>query len=621
MKRKNLLNVALMLMAFLLVWGCDPSDPGSPVSNQAPETRIVVAPLEDAHHDHYVSPSIMFRVRWFGHDVDGEVAGYYLQVDDDPEVWIVRGDSAIAFTASEPDPDNPGMAIPAEHTVKASAVDNEGLRDPTPATRTFTATNYVPEISGFIADFPDSAAVGPGIYFAIEWEDMNPSGMESRVSVDGQPVSEWDTRMEFQFCDLQDPTIIETLEEGIVYPVDVLHLSPGPHTLSVQIRDKGGAVSEPLMRQVTAGDNFVPALESISSVYGASAYYPDGSIFYRSNTVTSFTMNGSASDYFGEIHSYRYRCRYQEIPDNPADSAWGEWAEWSDWGEASFDMENLDIGEYHFQAQCRDWANFESGVMDYILSVVEPKFDSQTLLIIDETRDGNGRVGSPNDLQCDTFYRNVLGVDTTTWETPGGWQVSELDYRSHRINDASYVSARDVFNKRIIIWHTDDKSEFNLADNTRILSEFLDRGGRLIISGWDVLNPFGEGEEITFSSGFAYQYLRLAASTRNNSRAFIGMTGFPDLGYPDLSLDRDKVPSSWDGLDKCWLITPRHRTDPVGGWNGFDENPDFEGENCAVRNFTVVNPWRTIILGFPLYFMQNDQAAEFLAKAIEELDG
>ena len=154
MKQNILLIAAPLFVALLLLWGCETTDPGSPSANQAPETWIVVAPLDDALHDHYISPSVMFHVQWFGHDEDGQVVGYYIQIDDGPEAWTTRGDSAIAFEASTPDPNNPGQTQYAAHTIKVASIDNEGLRDPEPATRTFAAMNDIPEITAFVADFP-----------------------------------------------------------------------------------------------------------------------------------------------------------------------------------------------------------------------------------------------------------------------------------------------------------------------------------------------------------------------------------------------------------------------------------------------------------------------------------
>jgi len=675
MKQKDILKIALpsgfkpvgtknvitpLLMVLLLLWGCEPSNPGSPLENQPPETRIIVAPLEGIIdtvytyvyavdttvtppetlsvdtlieytnvHDHYISPSRMFRVQWFGHDRDGLVKGFYIQVDDGPEVWTVRGDSAISFEALTPDPLIPGGTIPTQHRIRITAVDNEDLRDPTPAERVINVINSQPVISEFIADFSDSSIVGPGIGFEIEWNDLNISGCYFRVTIDGNAVTEWDANTKFRFCNLDDPSIPALLENDVT-SIDINLLTIGEHNLGVEIKDWGGALGDPLIMHITVQDTILPTLEGIETIYGASAYYPDGSIFYRANTTTAFTMIGSASEYHGNVHSYRYRYRYQPIPATPADSAWAEWHDWTDWRPAAFEMTDLTVGEYQFQALCRDWTGTESPVLNYIMSIVEVDFSEQTLLIVDETKSGNGRPGSPNNEQCDEFYRTILEVDTSTWETPTGWQVTEIDYASHKVNDASYISARDVFNKKVIIWHSDDKAQYFISDNIRLLVDYLERGGKLIISGWDVLKPFGGADnpnEITFDAGFAYKYLRIQGGTRSVSGtrdSFIGMLGNTDSGfeYPDsLTVDSEKIPGSWNGPDKCWVLLPRHRTESVGKWIGFNPDDVLNNGDACLRNFNPVNPWRTIVLGFPLYFMKNDEAKEFIGRALVDISG
>jgi len=402
-------------------------------------------------------------------------------------------------------------------------------------------------------------------------------------------------------------------------------VTPGDHDLSVQIKDWGSAEGLSRTRHITVQQDSLPRIIRIESLYGAQAYYSDGSIFYTPNITTSFTIVGSAESYYGQIHSYRYRFRSRAIPNGDGSAIWSDWAEWSQWGQASFQMPDLDVGEYMFETVCRDWAGAESMVQADSIFVVEPDFSRRTILIVDETKDGNGRAGSPNDLQCDNFYRDILSIDTLTMTTTSGWGVSEIDYSQHQKNGVSYISALDVFDKRLIIWHGDDKSQTKLGENTRILSDYLDKGGKLILSGHNVLAPFTEENVPVFTSGFVFKYLRLSGASKtteaNTTGGLIGMEGLAEKGYPvTISLDMDKISSRWKGLDNCWTFTPRHRTESIGTWMGFNELSEWQGLSCCVRNFNPVNPWRTIVTGFPLYFMVNEEAKEFIERAIEDIN-
>jgi len=625
MKTINLLLFTVLFLAMAMLWGCEPTDPGSPMSNQPPDTRIVVAPaLPDTvidttavdttiiqhHSDHYVSTSTMFHVQWFGSDMDGKIVGYWVSVDGGAPVYTASTDSLMAFESSILDPNDPGRML-MDHVLTVAAQDNEGLKDPSPARRDFISINYPPAISAFNADFAEGDTVGAGITFSVTSTDANPSGMLFQLSLDGEVVGSWDSRNAFQFCDLGDPALLGVLDQGAYRPLDYLKLAPGTHTLKIEAKDLGGAMATPVERHIAVIDSTKPTVTSVQSVYGASDYYPDGSVYYQDETVTNITLGGDASSYSGVVNSYRYRYHYDvQIRATPE---WGDWLAWSSWGGSSFDLVNLPAGMYGFELQCRDYAGAFGDTLTYEMTIAQADFNKNTILIIDETRDGNGRPGSPDDAQCDDFYNGILsglGAD---------WTVQNLDYATHKVGIESYVSARDVYDQKIVIWHSDDKSDQNLGKHTTILSEYLSTGGRLIISGQDLLKNFKDGDTLTFSSGFVYTYLRIIGGKRNLARDFIGVTGDLAYGYPDMQYDPAKIPASWTGIDNCWVLTPAHRTEPVAGWRTLSLNPIYEGHPASVANLSPIRDWRTIVLGFPLYFMKQDQAQLFIQKAIEDL--
>ena len=630
MKRFNLRIAATLLPALMLLWGCEPADPGAPMANQPPSTRIVLAPmLADTtyvynadssavidtiivqhHPDHYVSTSSMFRVQWFGNDPDGTVGGYLISVDAGAEFWTTRGDSLFSFTSSIPDTNNPARMLET-HTLRVAAVDNEGMRDPTPAAQSFESINYPPEISDLVTDFADGATVGAGIALTLEASDPNPSGLLYQLSVDGAVAAAWDTRNAWQFCRTDDPLILGAVNQATVQAVDIAKLPVGSHTLKVEAKDLGGAVASPETISVVVADNLAPTMVSVSSVYGTADYYDDGSIFYKPGTTTSFTMAGSAGAYYGGIANFRYHYRTRAVPDTLADTTgWTNWSDWFAWGSTTFEMADLPAGQYQFEAQCRDFAGVESNTITYQASIVEPRFNRQTILLLDKTADGNGRPGSPNDPQADDFYRAMAAVLT-------GWEVQEVDFRT-----VGFISPLQLFDRRVIVYYADDQSGVKLSDTTlAVLGQYLDRGGRMLVSGWDLINSFlkDTSSTATFSTGFVFKYLRCTAATRYNNKDFVGLTGVADYGYPSVEIDPAKLPGSWVGLAKCWKLTPAHRAEAVGLWNSAGHIVGFEGEPVVIRNLSPVNAWKTITLGFPLYFMKEDQAKTFIEKAIVDL--
>jgi hypothetical protein len=612
MKQKTLLA---LLLALPLLWGCEPSDPGSPIANMAPDTRIVVAPLEGDDFDHYVSPESMFRFQWIGSDPDGTISGYYVQVDNGSWIWTTRSDSAIAFSSSESDPNNPGRTIPVAHTVRVRAVDDMGVSDASPATRTFNAINDIPTIDELVTDFVDGDVTGQDVSLSIAWSDSNISGAFFRLLVNGAPVTDWDSRSSYQFCNTSDPTILFSIDEGTEIAIDISRLPAGSRSFSAMVRDWGGAENESASIIVTVSDTLRPAPPAVVSTYEGRDYYPDGSIFYRANATTHFEVTGTAANYYGSIQAYQYRLLQGGV------------GEWSAWGGNTMDAMNLAPGRYRFEARCRDFAGRESDVTSYDLQIIEPQFGGTAgvrILIVDETKEGNGRPGSPDDNQADSLWRAILEYDTITFTTPQGWLVTELNYATHDLGDVKYVSPLDVYDKSLIIWHSDDKSTFDLeagSFNIRLLGEYLDTGGRLFLSGWDLLENFtNDADAVNFSSGaaatFCTRYLRITGGRRTTDRAFTSATGAG--GYPNVQIDAAKVPGSWNAsLDRCWTLYPAHRTQTIANW---DSPPaGFATSGIVMKNFSELLPWRTIVCGFPIYFLRFADANAFVDLAVSEL--
>lgn len=621
MKKTNLFRLALLMAALPFFISCEPSDPGSPMANQAPDTRVSVAPVANSNFNHYVSPEIMFRLQWFGSDPDGIVNGYYVQIDNNAEFWTTRGDSALIFQSAVIDPNDSTKTLPALHTVKVTAVDNLGVRDPSPATRTFSATNYRPEISDVVGPFENGKNIGPGVAFEVKWGDRNPSGASMALWIDGVLADGWDNRSQFQFCKSSDAQMIASIDPAKVRVISTALLTNGAHQFTFKVKDAGGAVSDSVTASMTVNNGYLPTLSPVVSTYRGATYYPDGSIFFSANAVTEFQLAGEAVDrsganpvdYSGSVEAYRWRL-----------IGHGDTTAWSRWGGATIDTLNLSEGNYTFEAQCRDWSGAESVVKAYAFSIINASFATdaeQRVLVIDETFDGNGNLGSPDDGQQDAFWRYILDYDTIAYTSSHGWKMSELDYATHTTpSNVKYISPRNLADKDVVIWHSDDKSEQFLksdANSIRLLKEYLDRGGRLLLCGWDLMSNFTDGTVDTsaFSgSEFPYKYLRVELGTRSQTKTF--GTAIGQAGYADLHVDATKIRANWNGkLDKCWAIKGAHRTVSLETWSG----TPFDGVGVVQKNFSPILAWRTVTCGFPLYFIVRDEAKAFVSRAVTEL--
>jgi len=261
---------------------------------------------------------------------------------------------------------------------------------------------------------------------------------------------------------------------------------------------------------LTVVDTMRPIMDTvITGAYGADEFYPDGSVFYKANRETKLTFSASAAGYYGQINAYRY---HQGEGDFTDEDKWQESAE--------IVLLNASSGEYSFTIMARDVAGELSNTISHRIYILDPAL-TDSILIVDETRDGTGGAGSPSDEQADEFYEAMVGTRPHT----------QLDYATHQVGGISYLSPLDLYRFGLVIYHADDKANFNLSDNQDLLTEYMDRGGKVIFSGWDVLTPFGftAGDSASYSEGsFVYKYMRLFYGVRSsgtNPRECAGFEG------------------------------------------------------------------------------------------------
>ncbi|MBM3329165.1 MAG: T9SS type A sorting domain-containing protein [Calditrichaeota bacterium] len=229
-------------------------------------------------------------------------------------------------------------------------------------------------------------------------------------------------------------------------------------------------------------------------------------------------------------------------------------------------------------------------------------FDDQRILIIDETRDGNGNPGSPDDAAVDEFYAGLMG----------GQDCIALDLLRFSADQQRPLGARDAGRFQAIIWHNDDTSSPLLEPHLPFLMRFVELGGGFIYSGMSIganFIPGYVGGRVSFSVPitrvFGFREAELSVE-----REFSGAT--PEGNWPALNLDRAKVPQNWAGLRNCSYLLggePIYRFRSAIG-SAFHDLP------CASA-FVNEGGGRTLALGFPLYFMEQQGALEFMQQALQ----
>ena len=281
-------------------------------------------------------------------------------------------------------------------------------------------------------------------------------------------------------------------------------------------------------------------------------------------------------------------------------------------------------GEHTISVKARDNTNIEGEVAQVDISLVHPTFEKE-LLIIDETREEEFPSGVDlTDAEVDSFYAGMFGV-----ELQDMWDYEFHKLRVSEVEDR--VPPLDILGQyKTVLWHTDTRPasephEFPLHE--AYLKDYLNIGGNLILSGWRVLKSFAWGESFPVEFGdssFVNEYLHIvkADETPYFPGDFIGATaaleGFSDVAV-DTTLLADAFP--YEGLlSNINIITSRAGfTEVLFRYENPDDSNLFQYTGQAAGLRYTGTAFNTIVLGFPLTFIQQDDAAVLAEDILEYL--
>jgi hypothetical protein len=235
-RRWEIFGWAVML-ALLVLAGCEEEATVRPDINREPETTLAVAPELGSEVFH------KYHVNWVGHDRDGVVVRYRIATMPEEELYngITDPDDKEAYLFDILfDPDNPGgtwfeteateslFVFSADspnskkHSLYISAIDNEGKLDPTPAATNFMAIDFgLPQIKMLFASNIDTVYKVPPakgvtlpaynggdiVEARIKWEGVDPANPD-KIDPDGV-VTEWLYRLDSSAERRLDPDMRE----------------------------------------------------------------------------------------------------------------------------------------------------------------------------------------------------------------------------------------------------------------------------------------------------------------------------------------------------------------------------------------------------------------------------
>ncbi|MDP8267892.1 MAG: M1 family aminopeptidase [Candidatus Tenebribacter davisii] len=208
------------------------------------------------------------------------------------------------------------------------------------------------------------------------------------------------------------------------------------------------------------------------------------------------------------------------------------------------------------------------------------------ILLVDGTLDGLVSSPFPTDEEVDGFYAELLsGYNYTEWDIVelGSPPLSEI---------AKYSS---------IIWHADDISNYPFVDGIYNMKSYLLAGGNLFASCWKQLSMISED--------FKNNFLFLDEATAHSQPDFAGAFGIN--GFDDIIVDIDKIPlPNWGtNLQYVNKFIPLQNGNMIFAYDSYSNDPEWENEVCGQR---FIGDYKTYILGFPLYYMMQEEAEELV---------
>lgn len=234
----------------------------------------------------------------------------------------------------------------------------------------------------------------------------------------------------------------------------------------------------------------------------------------------------------------------------------------------------------------------ESPFSDSVSSV--PGILDHGILLVDETRDGNGTLLNPTDAQVDDFYHQLLS----------GYRITDWDVKSQGLPDPEQIMAFST-----VIWHGDDATDRQFGRTKELFRDYLSVGGKLWLSGWKILAAGRFNPETVENAWFHITEIK-----EQPQADFLGASG--QLGYPDVAIDPGKMTANWrDKMPGCVKFSARD-AEVIFSFNSASANPDFHQQPCGLRYLGA--DYRLVLLGFPLYYLQAGSAAALAQKILND---
>ncbi len=162
--------LSFSILCLLLIFSCKKEFVGKATVNQAPETHTVADTVIRSGSTRFIS---QIKISWWGDDQDGFVKGFEFSFDGATWVYTTKQDSLFTLAL-------PAGSDTANFNFQVRAIDNQDLKDQTPASLVYPVKNSPPTCSVFIpagtALFPSKNTSKTFPAFRFYWNASDPDG-------------------------------------------------------------------------------------------------------------------------------------------------------------------------------------------------------------------------------------------------------------------------------------------------------------------------------------------------------------------------------------------------------------------------------------------------------------
>jgi hypothetical protein len=278
-----------------------------------------------------------------------------------------------------------------------------------------------------------------------------------------------------------------------------------------------------------------------------------------------------------------------------------------------FEDATVPPGTYrYYRITAKDSQNFESApsvtrkgrLVDHALPA----------LVVDCTPDGSGGTGSaPTDARVDSYYAAML----STIPVSGEWDRADSVAVGNQLSDA------DLGAYRLVIYHVDVRHTAAQEDTT-VLRQYLQQGGKLLLSGSNLAFTFGNSALINspwVNGQFMHDILKANELRTENGLDLIGVDSMAP-GYPAMNVD---VVKSFLGLGRIQSqdayigsLVGGAATEPVVSFRSVQGPAGLNhGKPDGIRVLT--GGLKLVAFNVPLYFLDSLAVRTAVAQALIDL--